>query len=62
VTDDDYRAALREASALFDDLPDPGTERGDDFKALVTRIEAYEAKVFGSFFETRVDAPRRDQT
>jgi HTH-type transcriptional regulator/antitoxin HigA len=45
-TDDDYRAALREASAMFDDQPEPGTERGDYFEILTTLIEAYEAKTF----------------
>lgn len=38
-TDADYRAALREASAMFDDQPEPGTERGDYFEILTTLIE-----------------------
>lgn len=46
VTDDDYRAALREVSSMFDAAPEPGTERGDHFAALVALIEAYEAKTF----------------
>jgi HTH-type transcriptional regulator/antitoxin HigA len=45
-TDDDYRAALREASAMFDDQPESGTEQGDYFEILTTLIEAYEAKMF----------------
>lgn len=45
-TKDDYKAALRELSAYFDNEPEPGTEDGDRFKRLVTVVEAYEAKHF----------------
>ena len=45
-TDDDYRAALREVSALFDCQPEPDTPEGDRFDVLLTLVEAYEAKHF----------------
>ena len=45
-TDDDYRAALREASAFFENEPGPGTPEGDRFEVLLLLIEAYEAKQF----------------
>jgi HTH-type transcriptional regulator/antitoxin HigA len=45
-TDADYRAALKAAEAVFDadDEPDPNSEQGAYFDALVTLIEAYERK------------------
>ena len=45
-TEEDYQAALQVASAFFD-LPeeiDPESEDGAAFDALLTLIEAYEAK------------------
>lgn len=45
-TDKDYKAALRELSAYFDDEPSPGTEEGDRFEILATLVESYEAKHF----------------
>lgn len=42
----DYKAALRELSAYFDNEPLPGTEDGDRFEILATLVEAYEAKQF----------------
>ena len=45
-TDKDYKAALRELSAYFDDEPLPGTEEGDRFEILATLVESYEAKHF----------------
>ena len=45
-TDHDYKAALRELSAYFDNEPVPGTEDGDRFEILATLVEAYEAKHF----------------
>lgn len=47
-TDADYRAALVRAEALFDlpQEPDPASELGAYFDALVTLIEAYERKHF----------------
>jgi HTH-type transcriptional regulator/antitoxin HigA len=43
-TDADYKAALREVSAYFNNEPEPGTPDGDRFEVLVTLVEAYEAK------------------
>jgi HTH-type transcriptional regulator/antitoxin HigA len=45
-TDADYKAALREVSAYFDDEPEPGTPDGDRFEILLTLLEAYEARHF----------------
>ena len=45
-TDKDYKAALHERSAYFDNEPTPGTEDGDRFEILATLVEAYEAKHF----------------
>jgi len=45
-TDDDYRAAMREISAYFDNEPEPVTPEGDRFEILLTLAEAYEAKHF----------------
>lgn len=44
--DKDYKAALRELSAYFDNEPSPGTEEGDRFEILATLVESYEAKHF----------------
>jgi HTH-type transcriptional regulator/antitoxin HigA len=43
-TEDDYKAALREVSAYFDNQPASGAPDGDRFEILLTLIEAYEAK------------------
>ncbi len=43
-TEADYKAALREVSAYFDNEPTPGTPDGDRFEVLLTLVEAYEAK------------------
>lgn len=40
----DYKAALREVSASFDNPPKPGTPEGDRFEILLTLLEAYEAR------------------
>ena len=50
-TKKDYKAALRDLSAYFDDEPEPGTDEGDRFEILVTLVEAYEARQFP------IDAP-----
>ena len=42
----DYKRALREVSAYFDNEPEPGSEDGDRFEILATLVEAYEAKHF----------------
>jgi HTH-type transcriptional regulator/antitoxin HigA len=43
-TDEDYRAALKNVSTLFDNEPEPGTPEGDYFDIMITLIEAYESK------------------
>ncbi len=43
-TEEDYKAALREVSAYFDNQPAPGTADGDRFEILLTLVEAHEAK------------------
>jgi HTH-type transcriptional regulator/antitoxin HigA len=43
-TEEDYKAALREVSAFFDNEPEPGSADGDRFEVLITLVEAYEAK------------------
>ena len=45
-TKSDYKRALREVSAYFDDEPEPGSADGDRFEILTTLVEAYEAKHF----------------
>jgi len=45
-TKTDYKRALREVSAYFDDEPEPGSAEGDRFEILLTLVEAYEAKHF----------------
>ena len=45
-TEDDYRAAMREISAYFDNEPEPGTAEGDRFEVLLTLAEDYEARHF----------------
>lgn len=38
--EDDYRAALKNVSALFDNEPVPGTAEGDHFAIMISLIEA----------------------
>ncbi len=45
-TKTDYKRALRELSAYFNDEPQPRSEEGDRFEILATLVEAYEAKHF----------------
>jgi HTH-type transcriptional regulator/antitoxin HigA len=40
----DYRAALKEISALMETDPDLGTPEGDRLDILTTLVQAYEAK------------------
>ena len=47
----DYKRALREVSAYFDNEPEPGSAEGDCFEILTTLLEVYEAKHFP------IDAP-----
>ncbi|KAA5838640.1 helix-turn-helix domain-containing protein [Pseudomonas chlororaphis] len=55
-TDQDYRAALKQVSVLFDNEPEPGTEQGDYFDVMITLIEAYEAKHFPVDLPNPIDA------
>lgn len=57
-SEDDYRAALAQASAWFDNEPEPGTAEGDAFEVLLTLIEAYEAKHFPVDLPDPVEAIR----
>lgn len=43
-TNEDYKAALKEVSAFFDNEPETDSPEGDRFEVLVTLIEVYEAK------------------
>ena len=45
-TKTDYKRALRELSAYFNDEPRSGSEEGDRFEILATLVEVYEAKHF----------------
>ena len=42
--EDEYTLALGEASAFFENQPEPGTADGDRFELLLMVIESYEAK------------------
>lgn len=42
----DYKAALKDVSALTDRDPAPGTPQGDRLDVLTTLIQAYEARHF----------------
>lgn len=44
--EEDYRAAMQEISAFFDNEPAPGSPEGDRFEVLLTLAEAYEARHF----------------
>ena len=55
-TDEDYRAALKNVSALFDNEPEPGTPEGDYFDIMITLIEAYESKQFPVDLPNPIDA------
>ncbi|MBB1076352.1 transcriptional regulator [Rhodoferax sp. 4810] len=43
-TEADYRAALALAAPYFDQEPEPDSDAGAHFEALLTLIDAYEAK------------------
>ena len=45
-TEADYKAALREISALMESDPAPDTPQGDRLDILATLVQAYEAKHF----------------
>ncbi|QQZ41220.1 helix-turn-helix domain-containing protein [Pseudomonas sp. SK3(2021)] len=55
-TDQDYRAALKQVSVLFDNEPEPGSAEGDYFDVMITLIEAYEAKQFPIDLPNPIDA------
>ncbi|EJM85871.1 MULTISPECIES: type II toxin-antitoxin system HigA family antitoxin [Pseudomonas] len=55
-TDEDYRAALKSVSAMFDNEPEPGTPEGDYFDIMITLIEAYESKQFPVDLPNPIDA------
>ncbi|SEN28742.1 HTH-type transcriptional regulator / antitoxin HigA [Pseudomonas sp. ok272] len=55
-TEQDYRAALKDVSALFDNPPEPGTPEGDYFDVMITLIQAYEAKQFPVDLPNPIDA------
>jgi HTH-type transcriptional regulator/antitoxin HigA len=55
-TDQDYRAALKDVSVLFDNEPEPGTPEGDYFDIMITLIEAYESKQFPVDLPNPIDA------
>ena len=55
-TDEDYRVALKNVSALFDNEPEPGTPEGDYFDIMITLIEAYESKRFPVDLPNPIDA------
>ncbi|MEK6789821.1 MAG: transcriptional regulator [Pseudomonadota bacterium] len=57
-TEDDYQAALAQASAFFESEPEPGSAEGDNFEVLLTLIEAYEAKHFPVDLPDPVEAIR----
>ena len=57
-TEEDYKAALREVSAFFDNEPVPGSAEGDRFEVLVTLVEAYEAKHYPIELPDPVEAIR----
>ncbi|WP_166221124.1 helix-turn-helix domain-containing protein [Pseudomonas atagonensis] len=54
--EEDYRAALKNVSALFDNEPEPGTPEGDYFDIMITLIEAYEARQFPLDLPNPIDA------
>ena len=45
-TEADYHVALKQVEPYFDDEPDPDSDAGAHFEALITLIAAYEAKHF----------------
>lgn len=54
--DQDYRAALKAVSLLFDNEPEPGSPEGDWFDVMITLIEAYETRHFPMDLPSAVDA------
>lgn len=54
----DYKAALKDVSALIDRDPAPGTPQGDRLDVLTTVIQAYEAQYFPIDAPDLVQAPK----
>ncbi|TBM25920.1 helix-turn-helix domain-containing protein [Hafnia paralvei] len=52
----DYKAALKEVSLLFENPPEPNTPEGDQFEVMLTLIESYESKHFPVEFPDPVEA------
>lgn len=57
-TEQDYQAALKAVSVLFDHEPEPGSPEGDYFDVMLTLIEAYETKHFPVDLPNPIDAIR----
>ncbi len=51
-TEEDYRAALQDVSALFDNEPERNSPEGNYFEAIIILIEAYETKQFPRYNPT----------
>lgn len=54
--DEDYRAALKAVSPLFDNEPESGSPEGDWFDVMITLIESYETKHFPMDLPSAIDA------
>lgn len=52
----DYKAALKEVSLLFENPPEPNTPEGEQFEVMLTLIESYESKHFPVEFPDPVEA------
>lgn len=52
----DYKAALKEVSLLFENPPEPNTLEGEQFEVMLTLIESYESKHFPVEFPDPVEA------
>lgn len=57
-TEADYKATLKEISALMEFDPDPGTPEGDRLDILATLVQAYEARHFPIVAPDPVEAIR----
>lgn len=62
LTEDDYRVALAEVSALVDLDPEAGTPDGDRLEILSTLIERYEAAHFPFGVTVREASQRMEKT
>ncbi|RBH45755.1 transcriptional regulator [Pseudomonas sp. MWU13-2860] len=57
-TDQDYCAALKSVSPLFDNEPQPGTPEGDYFDVMITLIQAYETREFPRNLPNPIETPK----